>query len=431
MSGRRSPSIVLLSLAAFAVAAQAPGPRVATVRPLKASGIYRLGNVAGWTVGGPPGTYHYVVKRDNQIPLQTGDLDLTTGEKRIEVSLKEPAMLYLELTPPAGGRPATYGAAFEPRKLRPVAPRPKDFDAFWTRKLGELRAIPENAVVTPGESDRPDVEYATIRMDGPGAGHTYGQIARPKTPGKYPALALFQWASPPYPLQKSWATGLAAKGFVVLNIEPHDVLPTEPPAYYQALPDALKNYASVNRDDRERSYFVDMALRDVRAVDYLAKRPDWDGKTLVVTGTSMGGQQSFYAAGLSPKVTHLIVNVPAGADLNAALHGRQEGYPFFSTAEPATMAVAPYVDAVNFAPKIHATSLVAMGFTDNVAPPAGIWTVFNLIKGPKEAAPMVDSPHNNYATPEQQRPWTERSNAWLDALAKTGKVEVRKDAGKP
>jgi lysophospholipase L1-like esterase len=57
-----------------------------------------------------------------------------------------------------------------------------------------------------------------------------------------------------------------------------------------------------------------------------------------------------------------------------------------------------------------------MGFIDTVTPPVGIWTAFNLIKGPKEAAPMIDSPHNHLATPEQAMPWTQRSAAWLSAL---------------
>ena len=68
-------------------------------------------------------------------------------------------------------------------------------------------------------------------------------------------------------------------------------------------------------------------------------------------------------------------------------------------------------------------SLVAMGFVDTTAPPAGIWTAFNQIKGPKEAAPMIDSPHNHLATAQQQQPYTSRSAAWLDILVKGGEVK--------
>ena len=57
-----------------------------------------------------------------------------------------------------------------------------------------------------------------------------------------------------------------------------------------------------------------------------------------------------------------------------------------------------------------------MGFVDTVARTVGIWTAFNQIKGQKEAVPMVNSPHNHQATPQQQMPWTKRSNEWLDAI---------------
>jgi len=137
-----------------------------------------------------------------------------------------------------------------------------------------------------------------------------------------------------------------------------------------------------------------------------------------VMGTSMGGQQSFAVAGLNPKITHLIVNVPAGADANGALHGRAAGYPNWDASNPRVMETARYFDVVNFASRITATSLVAMGFIDDVSPPVGIWATFNQIKGAKEAVTMIDSPHNHLATPAQQRPYVARSTAWLDALVR-------------
>src|SRR4029077_3030985 len=136
-------------------------------------------------------------------------------------------------------------------------------------------------------------------------------------------------------------------------------------------------------------------------------------------------QQSLCVAGLPPQITHAIVNEPAGCDTNGPLHGRQSGYPNFPAGNPKIMETALYFDAVNFAPQIKANSLVAMGFVDTIAPPAGIWTAFNQIPGPKEAAPMIASPHNNLATPAQQRPYTRRSAEWLATLVKGEKVEPK------
>ncbi|MEZ0326691.1 MAG: acetylxylan esterase [Fimbriimonas sp.] len=389
--------------------------------PFKSSGIYAAGEPVGWTItrssASGPARVSYTIKKNNQVLIGSGELSLENGPAIISATLEEPAMIFVQLMP-AGGRPMDLGAAVDPTKLQPVQDRPRDFDRFWVRKIAELRSIPENPILTRAEAGKPDVDYATVRMDHVNGTHVYGQLAKPRGAGKFPAMLILQWASPPYRLWNPWVVDPASQGWLALNIEPHDVLPTEPQSYYDALPTALKNYTQINQTDRERNYFVEMYLRGVRAVDFLAKHPNWDGKTLLVMGTSMGGQQSLAVAGLHPKVTHMIVNVPAGCDLNAGLHGRQEGYPNYPWRDRKAMEVARYIDCINFAPNIRARSLVAMGFVDTTCPPAGIWTAFNLIKGPKEVAPMPESPHNHLATPEQQRPYTERSAAWLSALVK-------------
>ena len=413
-------------------------PLPLSLKPYRASGIYNVGERVGWTVrrtatDAAATGYEYEVKRNNQEPITNGRLDLSTGQTTIEVTLDQPAMIYLKIWSPGSdgkdsGAGLTAGAAVAPEKLEPSTRRPEDFDSFWDSKIKLLKQIPENPVLSPADSGKPGVEYATIRMDHIKGTHVYGQLAKPSKPGKFPALVIFQWASPPYPLQPAWVTDRAAEGWLTLNIEPHNVLPDQPKAYYDALPKELKEYQSIGRDDREKSYFLQMYLADYRAVDYISSRPDWDGKTLVVMGTSMGGQQSLCVAGLHPKITHLIVNEPAGCDTNGPLHGRASGYPFWPSDNPQIMRTALYFDPVNFAPRITATSLVAMGFTDLAAPPVGIWIAFNEIRGPKEAAPMVDSPHNNLATAEQQRPYTQRSAEWLDILASTGRAPITQGA---
>jgi len=193
-------------------------------------------------------------------------------------------------------------------------------------------------------------------------------------------------------------------------------MPDQPKEYYDALPEELKKYNTIETRNRDRNYFLYMYLADIRATDYLASRPDWDGQTLVVMGTSMGGQQSLCTAGLHPKVTAMLVNVPAGADANGTAQGRKIGYPNWDFNDPKVLETAQYFDTVNCASRIKVPSLVSMGFIDTVTPPVGIWAAFNQIRAPKQAAPMLDSPHNHLATAEQSQPWTRSSAAWLGAL---------------
>jgi cephalosporin-C deacetylase len=403
--------------------------------PDHANGIYKAGERIGWTVTLPKGAkdsgpYAYTIRRFGADSIGAGTLSLVKNRGRIETTLAEPAMLVVEVTPPAGvsdfGNQSTggkgrvrLGAAVEPTRITASEPKPADFDAFWAEKLRLLAAVPVNSTVTPGESDRIGIEWSTIRLNNVGGSHVYGQLARPAAAEgkKFPAVLLLQWASPPYPLQKSWVTSLAAQGYLALNIEPHDVPSDMPQAFYDALPAIIKQYNTIGTLSRDESYFLRMYLGDYRAVEYLASRPDWDGKTIVVMGTSMGGQQSFVAAGLNPRVTHLIVNVPAGADVTSTLHKRWASYPNWNVSDPRVLTTARYFDTANFASRITATSLVGMGFIDDVSAPAGVWAVFNQITGPKEVVPMPDSPHNHLATAAQQRPIVKRTGEWLDAIA--------------
>jgi cephalosporin-C deacetylase-like acetyl esterase len=416
-----------------AVVAHVADAQQPTFVPDHADGIYAPGERVGWTATLPkgasaPGSYSYTIRRFGADSIGAGTLTFRKGRARIETSFAEPAMLVVEVTPSAGvtdfGNQSTggtgrvrLGAAVAPTKLAAAEPRPADFDAFWVAKLRELAEVPVNPVVKPGESDRAGIEWSTIRLDNVRGSHVYGQLARPAGDGKFPGILVLQWASPPYPLQKSWVTALAAQGYLALNVEPHDVPADMPQAFYDALPAIIKQYNTIGTLSRDESYFLRMYLGAYRAVEYLASRPEWDGRTLVVMGTSMGGQQSFVAAGLNPRVTDLIVNVPAGADVTAALHGRWASYPNWNVSDPRVLETARYFDTANFASHITARSLVGLGFIDDVSAPAGVWAVYNAITGPKEIVPMPDSPHNHLATAAQQRPIVKRTAEWLDAIA--------------
>jgi cephalosporin-C deacetylase-like acetyl esterase len=168
-----------------------------------------------------------------------------------------------------------------------------------------------------------------------------------------------------------------------------------------------------------------MYLRDSRALDYLLTRPDWDGKTIVLMGGSMGGQQSLALAGLRPEtISAVLVCVPAGADANGDLHGRKAGYPNWPSDNPDVMKTALYFDPVNFAPRIKAPVLASIGFIDTISPPAGIWTMLNQVPGPVEPLPMIESEHDNL-TPEKARVCSVRTNEILDVIVRGGTFTPR------
>jgi cephalosporin-C deacetylase-like acetyl esterase len=412
--------------------------------PFNSSGIYELGEKAGWNVTLPQGAappaanYTYVIRKNNSDTVKTGTLDLSSGSATIETTLSEPAMLYVEISPGAAdaqgsNAPATpgrrgsaaihLGAAVAPWKLQPSVPRPADFDSFWDAKFKALSAIPINPVLTPTQTSKAGVEFYTVKLDSLGS-NVQGYLAKPSREGKFPALVILQWAGV-YALQPNSVTDRAAEGWLVLDVDSHDIPPDQATG-------VSTNYPSIGNTDRETSYFLNMYLRDSRAIDYIASRPDWDGKTIVLTGTSMGGQQSLVAAGLNPKVTAVVVNEPSGADSNGSLHGRRAGYPNWPTGNPKIMETALYFDTVNFASRIKAPVVAALGFIDTVAPPVGIWTAINQIPVPKEVIPMIESDHNNI-TPQKQGAWNSRSKEVLGIILNGGVFRPNEELtrGKP
>jgi len=220
-----------------------------------------------------------------------------------------------------------------------------------------------------------------------------------------------------YALNAGAAAQRAAEGWLFVNVDSHDKLPSD------ASGNVPRNYQAIGNTDREKSYFLNMYLRDSRALDYLLTRPDWDGKTIVLTGGSMGGQQSLVLAGLRPeKITAVLVCVPAGADTNGDLHGRKAGYPGWPPDNPEAMKTALYFDPVNFASRIHAPVMAGMGFIDTISPPAGVWTALNQIPGSKEPLPLIESEHDNL-TPQKGRACPARTGEILNLLIKGGEFK--------
>jgi cephalosporin-C deacetylase-like acetyl esterase len=431
-------TLVLLLAPAFAVAQQSPIPRQLAFAPYHASGIYEVGETVGWTVTpgpvAPTYAYKWTIRRNNAVVLKEGKLDLSSGNDKIEITGDQPEMIYVAVEPYArlsleasaaptyvGGNTGrnnglyAVGAAVAPAKIGLSTPRPDDFDAFWDAKLAAQSKVPINPVLTPVQTDVPGVEMNLFVLDALGS-KAHGYVARPAREGTFPALVQLQYAGV-YALNANADAQRAAEGWLMLNVDSHDKLPSDPSG------GVSRAYQAIGNTDREKSYFLNMYLRDSRVLDYLATRPDWDGKTIVLTGGSMGGQQSLALAGLRPdKITAVLVCVPAGADANGDLHGRKAGYPNWPSDNPDVMKTALYFDTVNFASRIKAPVFAGMGFIDTISPPAGIWTALNQIHGPVEALPMIESEHDNL-TPQISRACPARTNEILDLLVKGGEFK--------
>ena len=399
-----------------------------TLVPNKPKAVYQTGEDIVWQVqvrGDQASSFAnatYVLKEGGGTIIGQGTIAFQSAEAAIHTSLTRPGTILAEVTATNASHQtirALAGAAIAPDRIPVSSPCPEDFDAFWKSKLAELATVPEHPVLQPDSGGKPNAAYWKITLDNIRGTHIHGQLARPAQGEKFPAMLVVQWAGV-YPLQQKWATDHAAEGWLVLNILAHDLPIDEPKSFYDELNEhALKNYTAIGNDDRERSYFLRMFLACYRAVDYLSERPDWDGKTLVVTGTSQGGLQSFVAAGLNHKVTAVLDLVPAGCDNTGGLVGRKPGWPYWMAKaagndEKKLMDTSRYFDGVNFAARITCPTLVGLGLIDTTAAPSGVFAAINQIHAPKEVVVMPDA--NHHGSNKTHAPFEAQSAAWRKAL---------------
>jgi len=269
-------SLVCLTLAARAAA------QGLTVTGDEPDGIFNVGDTVRWRIrwdagdapdaGNAPREVQYVLKRDGLTLLRAGTLPLDRGEAILEATFEQPGALLLQVEAPAPAtqpttrrsrrglsRRALGGAVAAPDQIQPSAPRPDDFDAFWSAMLAELADVPPDPQLERAASGQQGVDYWQITMNNIRGSHIHGQLARPTgTDRKLPAMVVFQWAGI-YPLRQPTVTAPAGEGWLALNIMAHD-LPIDQPRTFYAQQEAgpLKDYPSIGNDDRQTSYFLRM-----------------------------------------------------------------------------------------------------------------------------------------------------------------------------
>jgi cephalosporin-C deacetylase len=429
----KSSCILFFALVALMAANLCRAQQV-VVMPDKSNGVYQVGETVHWTIewkgdSNAPAA-NYILKNGGLTDVGHGDLSFSNNIATLESKFDKPNTMLLEVDwqPKNNSHCVWGGAVAAPDQIKPAAPPPDDFDAFWKAKLEELAKIPANAQLEKVDGGKTNIEYWKITMDNINGTHIQGQLARPAAGEKFPALLIPQWAGV-YALQKSWVADRAKDGWLALNIEAHDIPIDNPASYYTKLyatGGELNNYWNIGNDDRDKSYYLRMYLSCVQAMKYLKTRPDWNGRTLVVMGQSQGGQQTLMLAGLCPDdVTAVLALVPAASDMLAPEAGRASGFPnwYFNTAgkDPKKVHEASrYYDPANFARHIKCPVLIALGLHDEqLAPPSSILADANEITSPKEVIILAKSGHQNEHG--SQEPFFHRAYYdWLPAL-KEGK----------
>lgn len=344
------------------------------------------------------------ISKDGVPPISEGKINLKAGEATITGSLNEPGFLQCRVTFKNGTTAcvATGGAGIDPFAIQPSMPAPVDFDAFWDAQKKRLAAVPVNPRLTPvpAPAGRPGIECFDLQADCIGA-PVSGYYSRPldAQPKGHPARLCVDGAGvrgTDLLASARWA----GRGVISLSINAHGIPNGRPGAYYADLANgSLKNYRKEGRESRDTYYFLGMYLRVLRALDFLASQPEWDGRTLIIEGGSQGGAQSMAGAALDHRVTFITAMNAAMCDHTGMVVGRVAGWPKVvpvvdGKPDPAVLETSRYFDTVNFASRVKARVYMWEGFIDTTCPPTGVYAAFNQVPTTKEMIPQVDSTHS-------------------------------------
>ena len=318
---------------------------------------------------------------------------------------------------------AEIGAMYDWEKIRTAIEMPADFHQFWKDNRAKLDQVPFNAKLEKLNSKEKGVELFAVTVDAGVDRPVTAYLAYPAgaKPRSLPAyVSYLSWSKTD--ASRGFAEKNAKKGLLVLSATWHGLPVNHPRKFYeQEIPKVFLGTRNIN--DRDKWDFHGVYMRVLRALDYIKSRPEWDGKTLVVQGGSLGGAQTAVAAALDPKVTTAIISVPCFCEFNADRSGRKRSIPvaYFPKEKlnDKIRQAVNYYDVVHFASMIRCEVFFCTGFADELCPPSNVIAAYNNLP-----AGTPRSFTSNPATGHFGTTVNVKGNQWLEKFFQNVKVNA-------
>jgi cephalosporin-C deacetylase-like acetyl esterase len=355
--------------------------------------LYRCGELA---------TFNAVALKDMQ-PLKDGEVEfiftndglnkisrktvlLAQNDPVIKMTMNEPGFIRCRAIVKKGGQQInemTVAAGFDVEKILPGQVKPTDFDQFWAEGLKRLESIPEDARITPADDLSSD-ELEVFRISFANVDNTriYGFMSIPRQAAKpLPAVVVIPGAGIGVNDPRPYFNNRTITMF--LNVHAYEAIP-DTKALEKVYAEAYRgtDYCDLGVENAEKYYFRRTFIGFYRAIEWLARHPDFDKKNLGITGSSQGGGSSLVMAGLNPRISYVVANIPGLCDLGSQVKGRMPGWPLLSVKFPNrsdVLKTGSYYDASSFARQIKCPAVVIAGYIDPICSPSSIYAMFNSI----------------------------------------------------
>lgn len=294
------------------------------------------------------------------------------------------------------------GAGADVDKIALEKPEPKDFDAYWTKQKAELKKVPLKADVQEVRSTAETKVYAvTVDCAGPRPVTGYLMVPADAKAKSCVARIHFQGYGTGVQRPPDWPV---QKGEIYFDVNAHGYDLGRQRGYYNDFFSKIapkgQQYAFSKEEnaDPDTAYFHGMALRVMRALEFVKTRGEWNGKDLIVEGGSQGGLQTSWAAGLDKDVTLARPFITWGCNWGFVDGTRIRG--------PWHIAWAPglgYYDAVSHIARAKCrVEITRAGLGDYTCPPSGLALFYNAIKAPKSITWVQGSRHGHTPVGDNQ-----------------------------
>jgi cephalosporin-C deacetylase len=310
----------------------------------------------------------------------------------------------------------------ELRNYQGTNPKPEDFDEYWRRALGDLRATEDGVELIPAEFHSAAAECFDLFFTGVGQARIHAKYLRPRnaqTP--HPAVLLFHGYTAN---SGDWQDKLSfvSQGFSVaaLDCRGQGGLSEDRGG---VAGNTMQGHIIRGLDDHpDKLLFRQIFLDTAQLARIVMGFEEVDPSRVGTHGGSQGGALSLVCASLEPRIRACSSRFPFLCDyrrvweMDLAERAYEELKSYFRLFDPThsreqeIFRTLGYIDVQNLAPRIRGDVLMGTALMDQVCPPSTQFAAYNKIRSNKQMILYPDFGH------EELPGYMDRAFAFLSRL---------------
>ncbi len=278
-------------------------------------------------------------------------------------------------------------------QLRVYRPSPNgqpDLDRFWSETLAEAKQAPLNPALERIDYPVADLDVHRVSYDGWHGARICAWFLAKSGARSQPTMVFYHGYSGNKGQVYDYL-GWALQGYTVLAVDVRGQSgdSSDPEAYPGG---HVTGWMTKGITSPQSYYYRGVYVDCVRALDFVASRPEVDANRIGVAGVSQGGGLSLAVAALDSRPKLSMPEVPYLCHFRRALEVTEQNpyqeialycqrYPDRLEAAFETLS---YFDNLNLADRIRCPVLMTVGLRDAICPPSTIFAVYNRIGAEKE-----------------------------------------------